>query len=336
MDKRPKKQFIRTLKYDRRQSQKENFQNFLSFLDANGQGLRPVPVLTRDARIQKAGSADKVDYELTVCRTLGMKLIKLKAASLSLQGAVAAEFFGEWVQLVFVQQGAATLTSEGRTAELGRGQLLIKDPAVPHTLVCEKDCQLLSLLMEKKYFLTRTGRLPVHFLGHVLSLSAGADRILRTVVLSLYENLESIDPRDVESVCDGLLSLLRPALNALSREQRKEGGNPKDALRDKAKNAMAKHLKTTGTDLSLIASECGISTRYLSALFQEIGATPKAYWLQMRLEAAATYLSDPYNREVLLEDVARETGFCNVSHFCREFKKYFKQTPSAFRSKGKQ
>ncbi|APG89951.1 HTH-type transcriptional regulator GlxA [Sinorhizobium americanum] len=78
-----------------------------------------------------------------------------------------------------------------------------------------------------------------------------------------------------------------------------------------------------------VANVLGISRRQLERLFQnELGATPISVYLKLRLDAAMRLVA---STEKPLIEIALETGFENVSHFIRKFRKAFSITPAAAR-----
>jgi transcriptional regulator GlxA family with amidase domain len=78
-----------------------------------------------------------------------------------------------------------------------------------------------------------------------------------------------------------------------------------------------------------LAEVAGISTRSLNRIFKEAtGLTPVQYHQQLRLELAATLLS---NLEMTIEEVATKCGFEDVRHFRRLWLRQFGMSPSASR-----
>jgi transcriptional regulator GlxA family with amidase domain len=81
--------------------------------------------------------------------------------------------------------------------------------------------------------------------------------------------------------------------------------------------------------LNDLAEVVGISTRSLNRLFKEAtGLTPVQYHQQLRLELAATLLS---NLDLTIEEVATKCGFEDVRHFRRLWLRQFGMSPSASR-----
>ena len=79
-------------------------------------------------------------------------------------------------------------------------------------------------------------------------------------------------------------------------------------------------------EISEIADRVRISTRQVERLFREqVGASPKAFYLNLRLARARTLLRQTINPIVA---VAVECGFGSTSHFCHAYKRVFGIAPT--------
>ena len=85
-----------------------------------------------------------------------------------------------------------------------------------------------------------------------------------------------------------------------------------------------------GITLEDISEAANISKSTALNLFQNnLKLTPVNYLISYRLKQAALLLS---NTEKKVTAISYETGFNNVDHFCRSFKKAYKMTPSDYRN----
>lgn len=74
-----------------------------------------------------------------------------------------------------------------------------------------------------------------------------------------------------------------------------------------------------------IAEEVGLSTRQLERLFKRyVGASPKTYMTDLRLERARLLLLQTHMRVI---DVAIACGFTSASHFARHYRRKFDISP---------
>lgn len=80
-----------------------------------------------------------------------------------------------------------------------------------------------------------------------------------------------------------------------------------------------------------IARTANISKSTALHLFQNnLKLTPVKYLINYRLKQAALLL---INTEEKIATISNNTGFNNVDHFCRTFKKAYKMTPTDYRNK---
>jgi len=79
-------------------------------------------------------------------------------------------------------------------------------------------------------------------------------------------------------------------------------------------------------DIRQISDRVGISARQVERLFREqIGASPKAFYLGLRLARARTLLRQTVNPILA---IAVECGFGSTSHFSHAYKRAFGAAPT--------
>ena len=82
-------------------------------------------------------------------------------------------------------------------------------------------------------------------------------------------------------------------------------------------------------DIKWLAAKAGISVPYLHQLFhREMGCPPLQFILQKRLERAKLLLR---STELPIKQIAQESGFRDVSGFCRTFRLKTGTTPAKYR-----
>lgn len=80
-----------------------------------------------------------------------------------------------------------------------------------------------------------------------------------------------------------------------------------------------------------IADSLSLSPNYLANVFKvELGISPKQYLIDYRIQKACQFLS---NGDVLIKDVAKQTGYLNPLHFSSEFKRIKHMSPKEYRNK---
>ncbi|MBR2357579.1 MAG: helix-turn-helix transcriptional regulator [Lentisphaeria bacterium] len=90
-----------------------------------------------------------------------------------------------------------------------------------------------------------------------------------------------------------------------------------------------KNLHKTLCDVTELTAAVGYSRAHFTRKFsEECGISPGKFLLDWRLRIAAQMLTADYSQ---IKSIARQTGFTDVSHFCRVFKQKYGLSPKAFR-----
>ena len=100
---------------------------------------------------------------------------------------------------------------------------------------------------------------------------------------------------------------------------------------DAIKDAIAYVSKNYASDLSVadLARHANLSESQFTRIFRrQTETSPAQYILQTRINAARTLLE---TTDMLLTDIAAETGFYDHAHFVKMFKRAFGMTPSHYR-----
>jgi AraC family transcriptional activator of tynA and feaB len=85
------------------------------------------------------------------------------------------------------------------------------------------------------------------------------------------------------------------------------------------------------TDPAMVASEHGISRRYLHLVLARGGTSFGAVLIEARLMRAKALLDDARFARLSITDIAWRCGFSNPSHFARRFRRQFGTAPADYR-----
>lgn len=166
---------------------------------------------------------------------------------------------------------------------------------------------------------------PVHF-GPPLRLLAGYLHALTTLG-------DPPSPEMTPLVGGHLLDLVAAVLGP-SRDAAEvvENGGVRTARLRLALEVIARRCDRQDFDVDALARAVGVSRRYVQGLFEETGKTFTEHLIDRRLERAIGILTDPRCRHLSIAQVAFASGFGDVSHFNRRFRRRYGDTPSGVRT----
>jgi AraC-like DNA-binding protein len=95
---------------------------------------------------------------------------------------------------------------------------------------------------------------------------------------------------------------------------------------------IAQRFSEPDFDLNKVAHALGLSRRYVQQLLEETGKSFTEHLAERRLEGAFAMLSDQRRLHLAIVDIAFATGFGDLSHFNRLFRRRFGDTPSGIRA----
>jgi AraC-like DNA-binding protein len=186
------------------------------------------------------------------------------------------------------------------------------------------------------------------YVRQVLEDSAGRAAVVRVhfeqflfALLHSVQQRAELDGRTLSELEEGLATSLKEAVSTYSlltvfRQWFSNlihiSRNPSKGQKElRLERAAAYIQENCHRSLSLqeVARQVGFSTNYFSRVFKSAFGTGFAhYLLQQRLERAKTLL---LSSGLTIHQVARESGFASVTHFCGVFKSGTRMTPQQFR-----
>lgn len=224
--------------------------------------------------------------------------------------------------LYLVLDGRIDLEQDYRQASASAGDMFVYDQAMPFNLDFHRSHVLLvnvprPLLASR---IPKVRRLTAHRIAGTSKMGA--------LVGSLVRQMNAFDAQTQAKVADRLaisaVDILSTALEcdlAGDEQVRRE----QHRLLPAAKHHILAHLHEADLDLDSIASALSIAPRTLNRVFAADGTTPIRWLWQQRLEASYKALSE--KRVDSVTDAALASGFTDLSHFARAFKRQFGRLP---------
>lgn len=100
---------------------------------------------------------------------------------------------------------------------------------------------------------------------------------------------------------------------------------------ERCKAFIEQNLGDENLNVETIASEMGISKRYLYSVFSKGDMTVSSFIFSSRLDKSARMLRGNHFREYSVSEIAFDCGFKSAAHFSRAFKDRFDLSPSKYR-----
>jgi AraC family transcriptional activator of tynA and feaB len=231
----------------------------------------------------------------------------------------------DYYKAVFQISGRSTLIQNDRVMELAVGECGFVDMARPSSLISDNS-RWLALYMPRRSLSSHLGLEPSG--GICWHGATPASRLLFNLVL---DALSECDPASASAEPYMQLAIydLLGALLAVS--DLPPNSSHTDKLFTRVCNVAKSRFFDPEITLRDVASEVGISLRYLQKLFTVRGTTCSRFIQSLRLDHAARLLS---RRKLTksgqpLSEIAYACGFRDYAHFSRLFRLRFACTPSA-------
>ena len=235
-----------------------------------------------------------------------------------------------FLKLGMQAHGRGVLTQDGRSAELGPGDLALYDTSRPYRLVFEQDFRMLVLMLPRELMPLRP-----HQLGEVtarrISGSSGLGAVLAPFLSALAARSLAGDVQASPQVRDAVLDLLEATCRSVLEEHAGVPDAGRDALLLRLQGWVDERLTEHDLSAAAVAEAHHVSVRYVQKLFQAEGTTLSAWIRNRRLERCHRDLVDPTLRDVPVAAIAARWGFGEATTFTRAYRRRFGTVPSQTR-----
>jgi len=157
--------------------------------------------------------------------------------------------------------------------------------------------------------------------------SHGVQHLVSASLTALQKEADNMSSYELQSSISAVSDLIVLALGQTVDVQ-SQSSSVRTANLQRVKRLIRERCQGSEVSLGGIASECGISVRYLHNLFRDDGRTAAEYLMQERLRHAWRMLELGSPRTISVTDVCFASGFSNVSHFSTRFKRAFSVSPA--------
>jgi AraC-like DNA-binding protein len=235
--------------------------------------------------------------------------------------------FGEpTFQLVYSRKESFVTRVGSARFTVNPGEFVLLDNAQPYEMWMDAAHEAIDLIMPWSW-LQRHLPDPLPCVGRVFSGSSGWGLPLGSLLTTMSRELSgSAVPRT--HLADQVGSLLALATGY----QRTNVSRHRSKITQRMLHLIEERHSDPEIKAGDVATELGISKRYLHALLAETGTTFVCELNRVRLENASEMLADPRFASLQVAEIAWRCGYFDSSYFARLFRRRFEMRPSEWRT----
>jgi AraC-like DNA-binding protein len=226
-------------------------------------------------------------------------------------------------------RGRSSTRFSDRVATLDAGDFMLFDPSCASVLEFSETTQAIVVRLPTA---EAEGRVPGlrELAGVPVRGDAGAGAMLSRFIRTSWVQLESEDALGwADALCEVIWPLVDMAYAGVRGAQPRV--TPRQLRRRDVLGYVEAHFLEPALSPRRVAGELGVSTRCVQILFAEMGTTPSAYIQARRLDHAAQQLAHA-RRDAAVTTIAYDSGFNDLSTFCRVFRRRFGVAPRDYRA----
>jgi len=236
-----------------------------------------------------------------------------------------------YLKIMAPWRGTAEVEQQHRKASAQAGGWIIYDTTGAYTIDNPAPTEHLIVMLPKQQMAERGVRIEPLMARHVGGAS-GISRVALDTMRSTYLELPSMSPTAARGAGELIMQLVQ--LSLLELAGRGTAMTQKEALRDRIRDHVARHLRDPQLSIDQIALALNCSKRHLHNAFAQGDQTLASYIQQQRLQACIQALRQGSQQPITA--LALAWGFGNHSHFSRVFREHTGMSPSEFRQAAQQ
>ena len=286
----------------------------------------------------------------------------LKRASLALEAADAANLYGELVQfssdvgisflrlvgtaqeytvdfreepgslwLAVLLEGICVARSASETIPINEGDMICARGEAPVSLQFTSDHRMLLLRIPANSLDQRL-KAPMPDKARRLAADAGPTRVLSSMLRSLADMTGDVPDGGLRPVELALPEFLLASLLSDATPRALGGAaGMRAAMLERIFQTIEMRLSDPNLNYQMVASEHGISPRYLQKLFESINDSFGHYVKLRRLERCRLDLRSPLHAQKSISDILFQWGFNDSASFSRAFREQYGISPREYR-----
>jgi len=236
----------------------------------------------------------------------------------------------DWADCAFILMplaGDLVVHHFDRQAPLAAGDMLLMDSRAPCTIDAPGRNRSVVLAMPRST-VSQLRPDPDQLYGHPLQGRRGIGNMLSAMLGSIIDAEDEMDSRDSMLTLSVTMSLLDRVVDDRQEGHSHRKQRAEEEIR-RMRSWVVEHAADADMGIDTLANRFGLSRRSLFRLFGEIGATPRQWLSDVRLDEARKWLMSGHPRYRSVSQVAFAAGFNDSSHFSRLFKRRFGTLPGS-------
>jgi len=233
-----------------------------------------------------------------------------------------------YLKIVAPWQGEACVEQQNRQASARNGGWVIYDTTGSYAIENPQRVEHLIVMLPKEQMEERGVRLGELMARHVGGAS-GISRVALETMRTTYQELPHMSEEAARGAGELIMQLVRLSLLELAGHE--SGVTQREALKDRIRGHVARHLRDPHLSIDGIARALNCSRRHLYNAFAGDEDTLAGYIQRQRLMACVRELREDAQGTRPITEIALSWGFNNLSHFSRVFRDHAGVSPSEFR-----
>jgi AraC-like DNA-binding protein len=226
--------------------------------------------------------------------------------------------------------GHGVVRQDGRDALLSVGDFALYDSTRPYQLLFDDDFEQIVLKLPGERL--RSELRDTHALtATTVSGREGAGHLLISMIRTLREDIDALQPASALAVANGVLNILVAGLQTLPAACAPGPSRLGAFHLARIKRCIEERLADPTLSVASLASRLGLSVSQVHRVFANEPLTPAQYIWERRLEACSRDLREPRLAGRTVAEIAFGRGFNDAAHFSRAFRERFGCSPRAWR-----
>jgi len=228
-------------------------------------------------------------------------------------------------------RGHGRVVQDGRTALLAPGDFALYDSTRRYTLAFDDEFSQMVLKAPHRLL---SERLPSAESCTALAIkgSVGMGRVASELLRAVAREAHTLLPHEIERMANTMIDVFAVAFAQSPLVQPVSPASHRAAQLMRVKLYIEDHLRDPDLSPAQIARANGISTRYLSKLFEATGVSPGRFVWEQRLMRIEGDMRNSALTGRSLSELAFGWGFNDMAHFSRAFRARFGDCPRSYRA----